>query len=114
MMRRFDLESFLNTIEKYEVTELSLVPPMIFAILMSPYAQKGSFLRKVKAVACGAAPLDKEAQAKFSAMTEKGAPVTQVWGMTETSCIATRLPYPECDNTGSVGRLIPNLEAKYV
>ena len=35
-----------------------------------------------------------------------------VWGMSETSCIATMLYYAEQDSTGSVGRFLPNLDAK--
>lgn len=34
--------------------------------------------------------------------------------MTETSCIATRHPYPYHDTTGSVGWPIPNLDVKLV
>ena len=34
--------------------------------------------------------------------------------MTEASCIVTRMPYPESDATGSVGRPIPNIDIKYV
>lgn len=114
MMRRFDLESFLVTIEKYNVTDLTLVPPIVIAILMSPLSRKQPFLRNVRAAACGAAPLDKDLQAQLRSMIQDGAPFTQVWGMTETSCVATMFAYPEHDDTGSVGRLIPNLEAKYV
>jgi acyl-CoA synthetase (AMP-forming)/AMP-acid ligase II len=112
MMRRFDLEGFLSTVEKFNVTDLAMVPPIVIAILMSPLSQKRPFLRKVRAAACGAAPLDKDVQARFRSMMSENSPFTQVWGMTETSCIATMFPFPEHDNTGSVGRLIPNLEAK--
>lgn len=34
--------------------------------------------------------------------------------MTELTCIATLTNYPEADDTGAVGRLIPNMEAKLV
>lgn len=114
MMRRFDLEQYLTNIEKFNVTELLMVPPLVIAIIMSPLSQKRQFLKGTKTGVCGAAPLDKYAQARFRSLMEKGAPFTQVWGMTETSCIATMFPYPGHDDTGSVGRLIPNLEAKSV
>jgi acyl-CoA synthetase (AMP-forming)/AMP-acid ligase II len=112
MMRRFDLEKYLNTVEKYNVTDLAMVPPIVIAILMSPLCQQRPFLKKVRLAACGAAPLDKGIQARFRSLMGDGSPFTQVWGMTETSCVATMFPYPEHDDTGSVGRLIPNLEAK--
>ncbi|OQE19169.1 hypothetical protein PENSTE_c016G09809 [Penicillium steckii] len=114
MMRRFDLESYLSTVEKFDVTDLAMVPPIVIAILMSPLSQKRPFLRKVRLAACGAAPLDKDVQARFRSLMGDDSPFTQVWGMTETSCIATMFPFPEHDDTGSVGRLIPNLEAKLI
>lgn len=112
MLRRFDLETYLTTVEKYDVTDLAMVPPIVIAILMSPLSQKRPYLRKTKMAACGAAPLDKNVQARFRSLMGDDSPFTQVWGMTETSCVATMFPHPEHDDTGSVGRLIPNLEAK--
>lgn len=114
MMRRFDLEGYLSTVERFDVTDLAMVPPIVIAILMSPLSQKRPFLRKVRLAACGAAPLDKDVQARFRSLMGDDSPFTQVWGMTETSCIATMFPFPEHDDTGSVGRLIPNLEAKLI
>lgn len=61
----------------------------------------------------GAAPLDKHPQARMQALMG-GKPVTQVWGMTETSCVATRFRYPSYDTTGSVGIPLPNLDTKLV
>ncbi|CAG8933613.1 unnamed protein product [Penicillium salamii] len=114
MMRRFDLEKFLQTVEKYNVTDLAMVPPIVIAILMSPLSKRRPFLKKTRVASCGAAPLDKGIQARFRSLMGDNAPFTQVWGMTESSCIATNFPYPEHDDTGSVGRLIPNLEAKLI
>ncbi|GLI81810.1 hypothetical protein PoHVEF18_010201 [Penicillium ochrochloron] len=114
VMRRFDLEEYLTTVEKYDITDLAMVPPIVIAILMSPVSQKRPFLRKVRLAACGAAPLDKDVQARFRSLMGDDGPFNQVWGMTETSCVATMFRYPEHDNTGSVGRLIPNLEAKLI
>ena len=71
-------------------------------------------LKSVRAANCGAAPLDKHPQARLQALMSDSAPFTQVWGMTETSCIATMFPYPEKDTTGSVGRPLPNLDLKLV
>ncbi|KAJ6123107.1 AMP-dependent synthetase/ligase [Penicillium capsulatum] len=104
-MRRFDLEQFLRTVEKYQISDLAMVPPIVIAILMSPLSHKQPFLKKVRTAACGAAPLDKELQARFRALMD-GGPFTQAWGMTETTCVATMFQFPEHDDTGSIGRLI--------
>lgn len=111
IMRRFELEPYLSYFEKYGITDVAVVPPMAIAIIMSPLNKKYS-LKGAKAAMAGAAPLDKGSQARLQALLDPEAPVTQVWGMTETSCIATMIPYPEKDDTGSVGRFIPNLDAK--
>ncbi|GIJ99670.1 hypothetical protein Aspvir_003671 [Aspergillus viridinutans] len=114
MMRRFDLETFLVSNEKCQVTDMVIVPPMAIAILQSPFSRTRPFLRSIKNVNCGAAPLDKDVQARFRTLLKEGTPFTQVWGMTETCAVATMFMYPEDDDTGSVGRLIPNIEAKLI
>lgn len=113
IMRRFDLELFLKYHEEYEVTDMLVVPPMAIAIIMSPLSQKYS-LKKVRMAWSGAAPLDKGPQARFQALLAPHAPFTQVWGMTELSCIGSMIAYPEEDTTGSVGRMLNNLDAKLV
>lgn len=111
VMRRFELEPFLKYMEKYEISEVSSVPPIIIAIIMSPLNKRYS-LKKVFQAQCGAAPLDKDSQQRFLSLLALDAKCTQVWGMTETSCVCTTFVWPEKDDTGSVGRLVPNMEAK--
>jgi len=113
-MRRFDLPLFLQTVEKYPVTEMAVVPPIAIAIIMHPMSYERGYLRSIRASNLGAAPMDKDAQKRFQRLLGPGANCTQVWGMTETCCIATMFRWDEGDETGSVGRLVPNMEAKYV
>ena len=113
VMRRFELEPFLATFEKFRINEIGIVPPIVIAIIMSGLASKYS-LESIHHVSCGAAPLGKASQDRLRELLPKGAMVNQVWGMTETSCICTMFPYPEDDSTGSVGRMLPNIESKYV
>ncbi|KAI5357211.1 putative AMP-dependent synthetase/ligase, AMP-binding enzyme domain, ANL domain-containing protein [Septoria linicola] len=110
---RYDLEKWFWAHEKYKITDLGVVPPIAVQVINSPMAKKYS-LKSVKVGQCGAAPLDKGPQARLQVLIEDGAPLTQVWGMTETSCIATRHKYPAGDETGSVGTPIPNLDVKLV
>ncbi|KAI9812709.1 MAG: hypothetical protein M1827_004465 [Pycnora praestabilis] len=120
VQRRFDLKIFVESIEKYQVTDLLLVPPIVVGIVMSGLGQKYS-LSSVRYGGVGAAPLDKDLQNRFGAVLDRkrkpsspAAQFTQVFGMTETSCAALIVPWPEQDTTGSVGNLIPNLEAKLI
>ncbi|KAF1997783.1 acetyl-CoA synthetase-like protein [Amniculicola lignicola CBS 123094] len=113
IMRRFDLEPFLKGHEEFNITELTMVPPIAIGIIMHPASKKYS-LKTVKWAGCGAAPLDKGPQARLKALLAPDAPFTQVYGMTETSCVASFIPPPEDDATGSVGRFLPNLDVKLV
>ncbi|KAL4955775.1 hypothetical protein BDW69DRAFT_182240 [Aspergillus filifer] len=114
IMRRFELSTFLHTFEKYAITDLTLVPPIAIAILMNDLTHSRPFLKSARVATCGAAPLDKGVQARIRKLMAPGAPFTQVWGMTETSCIATMFPYPEGDESGSVGWFVGNVEAKLI
>lgn len=113
IMRRFELEPFLRNMERFAITELNMVPPMVIQVINSPLSKKYS-LKAVKNGGCGAAPLAAEPQARMKALLSPDAVFNQVWGMSETSCVATMIHYPEHDPTGSVGRFLPNHDAKLV
>ena len=113
VMRRFDLEVFLSSIQRFKITEISVVPPIVLMVLASPLTKKYD-LTSVRSTLCGAASLGKVHQRQFEELLAKDACFNQVWGMTETSCVASRFWYPENDETGSIGRFISNLDVKYV
>lgn len=79
VMRRFELEPFLANIERFQINDLAMVPPLIIATIMSPITKKYS-LSSVKMVRAGAAPLGKGPQKQFQALMNAGTPFTQVWG----------------------------------
>ncbi|ETN43109.1 uncharacterized protein HMPREF1541_02267 [Cyphellophora europaea CBS 101466] len=115
IMRRFEVDAFVRNIERFGVTDLFGVPPMLVAIIMHMPVQKGEVsLRSIRSGAVGAAPLTKETQARITSYLAPGATFTQVWGMTESNCIASRFPWGEADETGSVGYLSPGMEGKIV
>jgi 4-coumarate--CoA ligase len=113
IMRRFELEPFLAGIEKHQVTNLAVVPPLVIAIINSPLVKKYS-LKSIRTAIVGAAPLDAGSQRRFRELLAPDATFTQVWGMTETTSAITLFYYPEADDTGSVGKLMPNTDIKYV
>jgi len=76
-MRRFELEPFLANIERFGITDMQFVPPVVIAIIMSPLRHKYS-LKSIKWALCGAAPLGKEAQARLKALLNEDVPFTQV------------------------------------
>ncbi|KAG9201606.1 hypothetical protein G6514_005613 [Epicoccum nigrum] len=113
VMRRFDLETWLQNIERFDITEANMVPPMVIQVINSSLTKKYS-LKSIRNSWVGAAPLAAEPQARYKALLRHDTPFNQVWGMSETSCIATMVHYPEHDPTGSVGRFLPNMDAKLV
>ena len=113
VMRRFELQSWLQNIERLGITEANMVPPMVIQVINSPLTKKYN-LNSIRNSWVGAAPLAAEPQARFKALLRPDAPFNQVWGMSETSCIATMCHYPEHDATGSVGRSLPDMDMKLV
>lgn len=114
IMRRFELEAYMAAIERYQITDLGMAPPLVIAIINSPLNKKYS-LKSVKRIGCGAAPLDAESQNRLQALCADDCVFTQVWGMTETTSALSLFRYPEMDWTGSVGNLIlPGTDVKYV
>lgn len=113
VMRRFELRSWLSNIQRFGITEANMVPPMVIAVINSPLTKQYS-LKSIRNSWVGAAPLAAEPQARYKALLRADTPFNQVWGMSETSCIATMVHYPEQDLTGSVGRFLPNMDAKLV
>jgi acyl-CoA synthetase (AMP-forming)/AMP-acid ligase II len=109
-MPRFDLEEFLRLIQDHHVTQAFLVPPIILALAKHPLVDKYD-LSSLETVLSGAAPLDAGLEA--AAAGRIGTLVTQGWGLTETSPVATTNLGGE-PRPGSVGRLLPNTRMRVV
>ncbi|PIA89681.1 putative acyl-coenzyme A synthetase [Cercospora beticola] len=112
ILRRFEIESFLKCIEVHQINIGAFVPPMVHMIMNSPLSKKYS-MKSIRHAHAGAAPLDAGSQARFRKLLSPEAPLTQVWGMTETSCTCSCLPYEYGDETtGSVGQMLPDMDVK--
>ena len=112
-MPRFDFEEFLATTQKYRITNLPIVPPLVLALLKSPLVG-GYDLSSVRMIFSGAAPLG-EAQA-IELQQRLNCQVRQGYGMTEASPVTHLSPTVEGvpAKIGSVGRPVPNTEVKIV
>ena len=69
-------------------------------------------LSSVTDIVCGAAPLSPELQKEVGARL--GVNILQGWGMTELVCSGIMNPAGSIDDAGSVGVLLPNMEAKLI
>jgi len=110
---RFELDAFLAAIQKYRVTWLALVPPIMMALATHPLVDRYD-LSSLKLAGSGGAPLS--AELEKAAAARLGCTIFQAYGMTETSCVAT-LPAarePEQIRPGTCGQLLPSTEARVV
>ena len=111
VMEKFVFEDFLKYLEKYKITALQTVPPVVVMLSKRPETSKYD-LSSLEHMLCGAAPLSKEMQNDVSAKI--GCIISQGWGMTETTCIGALTPGNMIDDTGSIGHIIANTEVKIV
>ena len=111
-MPRFELEVFLETLQKYDITLAHLVPPIVLALAKHPVVDNYP-LPKLKTIFSGAAPLDESLTR--ACMERLGCDIRQGYGMTETSPVTHSSP-PERENVkyGSVGVPAPSTECKIV
>ena len=111
-MPRFELESFLQTVQDYEVSLAHLVPPVVLMLSKNPIVDYYK-LPKLKTIFSGAAPLGEELTR--ACMERLGCHIRQGYGMTETSPVTHSSPAPPMDaKFGSVGVAAPNTECKIV
>lgn len=104
------MSQFISTIERFGINEVLLVPPMILNFVTSTIQK--TFLKNIRFIWCGGAPLDGVTVKEMYKLLAPDACIAQVYGMTEAGWIST-LKWPERDESGSVGKLLPNVEAKY-
>lgn len=113
VMKKFSLSGFLNNIQRYRITTVQTVPPVMSMLAKLPEDQvKITDFSTLRNAMVGAAPMsvgiEEDVINTFRVFVSRG------WGMTETTCVGT-LTLPNTRNVnGSVGFLIPNTTAKLV
>ncbi|MDX6444854.1 MAG: hypothetical protein QOH71_1928 [Blastocatellia bacterium] len=109
---RFDLEDFLEALQKYEINIVPLVPPIVLILAQSPLVDRYD-LSQLETLHCGAAPLSVEV-AK-AACARLGVGISYGYGMTELSPLS-HLTYPanNADKPASAGYCLPNTTCKIV
>ncbi len=111
-MPRFELEPFLQLLQKHRVTLAHLVPPIVIALSKNPVVDNYD-LSQLKTIFCGAAPLDENLTR--ACMQRLDCDVRQGYGMTETSPVTHSSPAdPAQVKFGSVGVPAPNTECKVI
>nr|AHL44983.1 4-coumarate:coenzyme A ligase 4 [Fraxinus mandshurica] len=112
-MAKFDLEMILKAIEKYRVTHLWVVPPIILALAKNIVIKKYD-LSSLKQIGSGAAPLGSELMQEC-AKNFPQAIVIQGYGMTETcGIVSIENQHAGPRHSGSTGMLSPGVESQIV
>jgi acyl-CoA synthetase (AMP-forming)/AMP-acid ligase II len=109
-MPRFELEPYLDLVERYRATMLHIVPPIVLALAKSACVAGRDF-SSVRKLFSGAAPLSAEVIAQCTARV--GCILQQGYGMTEASP-ATHTTPEGSGKPGSVGVVLQNTECRVV
>jgi acyl-CoA synthetase (AMP-forming)/AMP-acid ligase II len=112
IMPRFDLEQFLEAIQKYRITLSHIVPPIVLKLAKDPLIENYD-LSSLRMIFSGAAPLGAELTRQCIDRIKCG--IRQGYGMTETSPVTHSSPAdPDRMKLGAVGTAAPNTEVKLV
>jgi len=109
---RFDMTTALRAIERWRVTRLPLVPPLVLRFARDPDVEAHR-VASLRMAICGAAPLSPKVAAELTARL--GCPLRQGYGMTELSPGSHMQPEePRLIRPGSVGVLHPSTICRLV
>ncbi|XP_006662642.2 4-coumarate--CoA ligase-like 2 [Oryza brachyantha] len=109
VMKRFDVGEAVRAIDRYKVTHLPLVPPIVAALVRAKAP-----LQSLVQVSSGAAPINANLIHDFLTAFPH-VDFIQGYGMTESTAVGTR-GFNTCKHKkyASVGLLAPNMHAKIV
>ena len=112
VMPAFDLKKFLTAIQEHKITFIYVAPPVVVRLARDPMVDNYD-LSSVKMITCGAAPLTQELVDNVHKRLK--IKINQAYGLSETSPMTHTQPWDEWySSVGSVGKMFPNMSAKYV
>jgi len=84
LMERYNLPDMLDHIQRFKITELVLVPPILVAMAKHPSVRDGTCdISSVQKVLAGAAPIGMEVTKQFEDLFNGKILIRQAWGMSE-------------------------------
>ncbi|KAI9121981.1 hypothetical protein K1719_006670 [Acacia pycnantha] len=113
-MKRFDLEKALMAVEKFKVTYLYVVPPVMIELVKRRGVLRKYDLSSLKQLAGGAAPLGKDVMQECARLLPQ-VEIIQGYGMTEACGVISLENAKEgCSLSGSTGSLLPGFESRII
>ncbi|VVA91987.1 unnamed protein product [Arabis nemorensis] len=115
VLPKFDMAQLLTAVEIYRSSYLSLVPPILVAMLNGANEINSKYdLSSLHTVVAGGAPLSREVTEKF-VESFPNVKILQGYGLTESTAIAASMFSKEdTERYGASGLLAPSVEAKIV
>lgn len=111
-MRKFEWKQFLEYNRKYRITNFYTVPSIFLRISKSPDVK--DHFKTLEGATTGSAPMDSELELAANARLGVGDTyINQTWGLSETTGAVTHMPAGEFDVTGSISRVLPNMQLRY-
>jgi 4-coumarate--CoA ligase len=116
LMPKFEIGTFLEHIQKHQVSIVAVVPPLVLALAKNPMVANFD-LSSIRVVLSGAAPLGKELEEALHSRIP-GATFGQGYGMTEAGPVLSmslsfaKQPFPT--KSGSCGSVVRNAELKVI
>jgi acyl-CoA synthetase (AMP-forming)/AMP-acid ligase II len=107
---RFEPEIFLQALQRYRVTHLNVVPPILQFLALHPLVESYD-LSALQSVTCGAAPLGSPMERRAAERLK--CVVAQGFGMTESSGVVA-VSYPAKSRVGASGQMLPGTQARVV
>lgn len=108
---RFDINTFLKTLEKAKPTLFPAVPTIFVAIVNRPDIDSYN-LSSIRFCVTGSAPMPVEVLKKFEALT--GCVIVEGFGLTESSPVTHVNPIQGARKAGSIGLSLPDTDCRIV
>lgn len=110
-MARYSLPAMLQYVARFKITVATLVPPIYVVLVKSAELVAKYDLSSLRILATGAAPLREDTMKAIQAMFPQCV-IRQGYGMTETPLISFSVIANERQQWGSVGPIVPGIEAR--
>lgn len=117
MMSKWDIETALKAIQKYKISVLPLVPPVVRQLAQSPLTKKYD-LSSVVTCSSGAAYLPPDVAYQLAEKLPNKTPIPSGYGLSEAASIASP-PLAgifglNASEPGTIGYLLPGMEGRVV
>ncbi|KAF5302846.1 hypothetical protein FQA39_LY02026 [Lamprigera yunnana] len=109
---KFSPEVFVTMLEKHKPRFMFAAPPLVLFLLNSPLVTQ-KHLETLKHIFSGAASLGASDEEKLYIKSGGNTKLLQGYGLTESPVLITNMGNPNIE-PGSIGKLLPNTEAKMI